>query len=150
MPKKRVAKRVSLLANKRMTRLGNTGYLPLPIRAVSSSFLLVLAFALMFVVSGCSGEPEENASHLSGPAAETLASLAQEAKAVEVALPAFLADSPAMVRETYALAYAHRDLLQYMPCFCGCGDAGHTSNRDCFIRDVRDNGAVVWDKMSAT
>ncbi|MGH2355229.1 MAG: PCYCGC motif-containing (lipo)protein [Chloroflexota bacterium] len=52
------------------------------------------------------------------------------------------------VQEAYRYALAHPDILQYMPCFCGCGVQGHRSNRDCYIRDVRTDGAVVLDPMS--
>ena len=33
-----------------------------------------------------------------------------------------------------------------MPCYCGCGDAaGHESNLNCFIAEVREDGSILWD-----
>ena len=37
----------------------------------------------------------------------------------------------------YRYAVGHRDVLQYIPCYCGCGDDGHRSNWDCYVREVR-------------
>jgi hypothetical protein len=52
------------------------------------------------------------------------------------------------VQKTYRFAVANQDLLQWMPCFCGCGDSGHTSNASCYVREVRDDGSVLLDPMS--
>lgn len=101
-----------------------------------------------FLLTGCSGEQSDQ--NTNGPAKETLASLAKDAKEVNVTLPSFVSESPAIVQETYALAFANQETLNYMPCFCGCVNSGHQSNRDCYIKDARQNGAVVWDNMSAT
>ncbi|MBI1848639.1 MAG: hypothetical protein HY294_11250 [Candidatus Rokubacteria bacterium] len=47
-------------------------------------------------------------------------------------LPAFATggDLPAL----YRFAAERQDVLSFMPCFCGCGDIGHTSNRACYIK----------------
>ena len=57
--------------------------------------------------------------------------------------------SPA-VRELYVFAARRPDVLRYLPCFCGCTNAGHRSNYDCFIDEVRSDGAVVIDEMGFT
>lgn len=41
------------------------------------------------------------------------------------------------VREAYRFAIANQDTLQYVPCFCGCGADGHTSNASCYLRTRR-------------
>lgn len=51
-------------------------------------------------------------------------------------------------QETYRFAVANQDLLQWMPCFCGCGDMGHTSNASCFVQEVKGDGSVLLDSMS--
>jgi hypothetical protein len=48
-------------------------------------------------------------------------------------LPVF-ATTPSDVAELYRFAAARGDLLQWMPCTCGCGDLGHASNRACYIK----------------
>lgn len=52
------------------------------------------------------------------------------------------------IQEAYRYAVAHPDELRYMPCFCGCGAQGHTSNYDCYVREVRSDGSVLLDPMS--
>lgn len=52
------------------------------------------------------------------------------------------------VQEAYRYALANRDVLQYMPCFCGCVAAGHRSNYDCYVREARADGTVLLDGMS--
>ena len=34
----------------------------------------------------------------------------------------------------YRFAADHPEVLTFMPCTCGCVDAGHTSNRSCYIK----------------
>jgi hypothetical protein len=101
---------------------------------------IVAMAGFTLLLTGC-GAKQDN-----GPSKEALAALSQEAKQVSIALPSF---APPEARETYALAYANRDVLAYIPCYCGCGDSGHTSNQSCFIDSVNLNGEVVWDKMGA-
>lgn len=37
------------------------------------------------------------------------------------------------IRKAYEVAYNNPELLERMPCYCGCyGTAGHTNNLDCF------------------
>ncbi len=51
------------------------------------------------------------------------------------------------VQEAYRFAVAHPDVLQFIPCYCGCVNQGHRSNRDCYVREVRADGSVVLDPM---
>ncbi|SIT88832.1 PCYCGC motif-containing (lipo)protein [Edaphobacillus lindanitolerans] len=70
----------------------------------------------------------------------------QEATASADELPSFLDDKPEDMRLIYQAAGAATDILQWMPCYCGCGDsAGHKSNLNCFISEVKEDGSVVWD-----
>jgi len=52
------------------------------------------------------------------------------------------------VQEAYRYALANPDVLQYMPCFCGCVNQGHTSNKDCYIQRARSDGSFVLEPMS--
>ena len=62
--------------------------------------------------------------------------------------PAQFTNAPAGVQEAYRYAVANQDVLQYMPCFCGCGANGHRSNFDCYVRETRSDGSVLLDAMS--
>jgi hypothetical protein len=64
-------------------------------------------------------------------------------------LPAAVRRAPSKVQEAYRFAIANRDTLSWFPCFCGCEEeAGHTSNADCYIKEVKSDGSIVFDPMS--
>jgi hypothetical protein len=52
-----------------------------------------------------------------------------------------------MVQEAYEFAARHPEVLQYIPCYCGCERIGHRGNHDCFVRTRAANGRVSeWDE----
>jgi len=55
---------------------------------------------------------------------------------------------PSATQTMYRYAAANHDALQYIPCFCGCVDGGHTSNFDCYVREVYPDGRIRLDTMS--
>jgi hypothetical protein len=65
-------------------------------------------------------------------------------------LPSFLVHYEPEVKNVYKLAAAHTSLLQWIPCYCGCGQrAGHANSKDCFIQEIKESGEVVWDTHAA-
>jgi hypothetical protein len=70
------------------------------------------------------------------------------ALAPESVLPADIQRAPAQVRETYRFAVANREVLRWIPCYCGCGADGHTSNASCYLKDFSTSGKLVFDRMS--
>ena len=52
-----------------------------------------------------------------------------------------------VVRATYDFAAQHPEILQYVPCYCGCGSQGHMNNESCFVarRDAKGN-VLEWDE----
>jgi len=54
-------------------------------------------------------------------------------------------DAPLTVREAYAFAETHPEVLQGIPCYCGCGSIGHTSNYACYIADSKEDGTPTYD-----
>lgn len=68
--------------------------------------------------------------------------------APENILPADIAKAPTEVREAYRFAIANRDTLKYIPCYCGCGSEGHTSNASCYFKDSSTPDRPVFDRMS--
>ena len=61
------------------------------------------------------------------------------------ALPDFVLDRPEPVKVAYAYAIAHPEVLNRIPCYCGCVNIGHHSNHDCFIRARMPDGRLVFD-----
>jgi hypothetical protein len=63
-------------------------------------------------------------------------------------LPAEVKAAPVSVREAYQFAVANPDILGVIPCYCGCGPVGHTSNYACYISAVEDDGTITFDSHS--
>src|SRR5215470_5859425 len=68
--------------------------------------------------------------------------------APESILPSDVQKAPAEVREAYRFALANRDTLRYIPCYCGCGEQGHTSNASCYFEDSSTPQNPKFDRMS--
>lgn len=52
----------------------------------------------------------------------------------------------AIVRATYEFAARHPEVLDYVPCFCGCERGGHKGNHDCFVSGRDASGKVTsWE-----
>ncbi|NHN33659.1 hypothetical protein G9U52_27965 [Paenibacillus sp. S3N08] len=102
-------------------------------------FLLVL---VMVTLAACGSQStEDHAAHggaHSGDLQETTSSINT--------LPKFLKNQPEQTQQIYQIAGLSMDKLQWIPCYCGCGDeVGHKSNKNCFIKEVKSDGSVVWD-----
>ena len=65
----------------------------------------------------------------------------------ELFLDQFTAARPVdQVRVAYEFAAAHPEVLQYVPCFCGCETRGHVGNDDCFVQNRGADGRVLaWE-----
>lgn len=54
---------------------------------------------------------------------------------------------PEVIREVYMFAARHPEVLEYVPCFCGCETRGHRRNADCFVRQRNADGTVrEWEE----
>ncbi|TDY07039.1 UNVERIFIED_CONTAM: uncharacterized protein with PCYCGC motif [Lysinibacillus xylanilyticus] len=70
----------------------------------------------------------------------------QEETASADVLPSFLDNKSEDIRLVYQIAGQSTEILEWMPCYCGCGEsAGHKSNLNCFIEEKREDGTIVWD-----
>ncbi len=65
--------------------------------------------------------------------------------APESVLASSIRSAPDRVREAYQFAAANPDALKNVPCYCGCGAIGHTSNYSCYVKQSKADGAVVFD-----
>lgn len=48
------------------------------------------------------------------------------------AMPISVQRAPRVVHDAYRFAAANPDVLDQIPCYCGCGGMGHDSNLSCF------------------
>jgi hypothetical protein len=49
----------------------------------------------------------------------------------------------------YRFARERGDVLQWMPCTCGCAKLGHTSNRSCYVKS-ESGDRTTWTSHAAT
>jgi hypothetical protein len=66
--------------------------------------------------------------------------------AADDALPAFLNTATPRVRDAYRFAVANPHALEQIPCYCGCGKMGHTSNLSCYLSSTGADGAIAYDE----
>lgn len=59
-------------------------------------------------------------------------------------MPEDVRSAPVSVRQAYQFAVANPDLLQHLPCYCGCGAMGHTSNYSCYVQSAEGQD-IVFD-----
>lgn len=62
-------------------------------------------------------------------------------------LPSFLSSAKnRQVSQIYGMVGKDIELLKWIPCYCGCNEnSDHKSNKDCFIREIKENGQVTWN-----
>jgi len=61
-------------------------------------------------------------------------------------LPSFLKHFEEDMAVLYHQVANHRELLEQLPCFCGCGESvGHMNNYDCFVFENKEDGSITWD-----
>lgn len=60
-------------------------------------------------------------------------------------MPPEVQKAPVSVQDAYRFAVANPEVLSQVPCYCGCGAVGHTSNYDCYVKDVQPSGSIEFD-----
>lgn len=60
-------------------------------------------------------------------------------------MPMEVQSAPVAVQEAYQFNTANPDIMQDIPCYCGCGDIGHTSNYDCYVSNIDDKNNITFD-----
>ena len=60
-------------------------------------------------------------------------------------MPAEVQSAPVVVQQAYQFSVANPDIMENIPCYCGCGNIGHTSNYDCYVSSVDANGDIAFD-----
>lgn len=98
------------------------------------------------MLAGCSNtEPHEENHDQHGEQHSSVGDIREETTSIKE-LPVFLADKPEDMQTIYQAAAAHKDLLENIPCYCGCGEtANHKNNYDCFVFENKEDGEIVWD-----
>jgi hypothetical protein len=102
----------------------------------SHRFLSITVLLLLIVsvgTAGCSGSSTQATEH-------------SFAMAPMSGMPGAVQQAPATVQEAYQFAVANPDVISKIPCYCGCGAMGHTSNYACFVAAEDSNGEISFDE----
>ena len=91
-------------------------------------FLITISALIATAIPGCSG---------SGISESLLMPIGD--------LPLEVQEAPAVVQEAYRFAAANPDVIQAIPCYCGCSSIGHTSNYSCYVRGQNTDGSLQFD-----
>lgn len=109
-------------------------------------FPILTAFALL---TGCSSSDEQSAKEKQSKSEnqeQTAPVLTYKIGSNDWSAVTTYSDSPDIL-EAYQFAVEHPDVLNYMPCYCGCYEEdGHTSNTNCFVDNVKGK-TVTLDTM---
>lgn len=60
-------------------------------------------------------------------------------------MPLEVQSAPVTVKQAYQFAVANPEILSQLPCYCGCGGMGHTSNYSCYLAGEDENGDLTFD-----
>jgi len=91
-----------------------------------------LFFLLSVITSGCSGKSKQETS-------------SQFDLALMADMPVEVQSAPQSVQEAYRFAAANEEVLSQIPCYCGCGAMGHTSNYACYVSGEDEDGSLSFD-----
>lgn len=100
----------------------------MPWRNSKSWFVILLAILFASLLPACSAQTQSNLHMM--PIGE---------------MPAAVQASASVVQQSYQFAAANPDVLKGVPCYCGCGSIGHTSNYSCYVTGVDAQGKVTYD-----
>ncbi len=102
-------------------------------RVTRRRLALIAILMLSSSVAGCAGKPahRDEGGLLMPPMAQ---------------MPADIQSASAAVQQAYRFAAANPGLLTQVPCYCGCGAMGHTSNYSCYVAGVDADGKVAFDR----
>lgn len=94
--------------------------------------LLAGLFAVGGLLTGCAQKSDASGTHVLD-----MASLHE--------MPADVQQAPVSVQEAYQFAVANPEVLEEIPCYCGCGAMGHKSNYACYVAGVDGAGTITYD-----
>jgi hypothetical protein len=108
---------------------------------------LVLAILLIFtgLFVGIIVYGVNTAQTSSQPLPPSLEAVVKLTLAPESALPDFAKKASPQVQKAYRFAIANPDVLRKFPCYCGCGAIGHRHNLDCYIKEFKPDGSIVFE-----
>ncbi|MED4162780.1 PCYCGC domain-containing protein [Halalkalibacterium halodurans] len=109
--------------------------------------MLFITASLGFALVGC--QTDDHSEHSQVDHSLMMGDIQEETSSMDV-LPVFLDEYAEVIQTIYAEVPYYRELLETMPCYCGCGESvGHRSSYDCFVAEHSDDGPFTWDDHGA-
>lgn len=71
-----------------------------------------------------------------------------DAAAAWTARPDYVRGNP-QTEEAYEYALYHPNVIEWMPCYCGCVGMGHRSNLDCYLKPDMLNGRTQFEEHAS-
>lgn len=107
--------------------------------------LFVFLIISLVVITGCGEQQDSFSDSVTSVNDGSMGDLRVET-ADKNTLPPFLVDHHENMQILYRAVAQHKELLEYIPCYCGCGESvGHGHNYHCFIHENNPDGTVIWD-----
>ena len=103
-----------------------------------SIFIILLSALLLSALSACS-------SSNSGSSGSDVKGMENLKMAPMSDMPAEVKNASVSVQEAYRFAVANPEVLDQIPCYCGCGAMGHKSNRACYVKSD-EGGKITFDQ----
>jgi hypothetical protein len=94
-------------------------------------FIVMMGLIALTGLSACSTQSSSEDNHLNMASMELM--------------PAEVRAAPVTVQEAYRFNVANPEVMKDIPCYCGCGNIGHTSNYDCYVSHVNEKGKFTFD-----
>lgn len=96
---------------------------------------LALALALVVLIGVAVWDYARPRSGTTGVTKDRYGDLVQTVEAGQV--PVFAQEAKGDVAEVYRFAASDEGkVLEWVPCFCGCGKIGHQHNRHCYVKSA--------------
>ncbi|EGL82847.1 hypothetical protein CathTA2_1612 [Caldalkalibacillus thermarum TA2.A1] len=99
--------------------------------------MIMIVFVSLMLFTGCQDKPDTHTFELDGKTYE---------------FPKFVFEQYPNAPHAYAFATEARDVLKYIPCYCGCDvePYNHQSNLNCFIDEEKSTEEIiVYDSHGA-
>ena len=124
--------------------------------------LLILVLALGGTTAGCSSEQDgsmaggaqasmtmPDVATATVPLGNMQMPTAGDVTTAWATRPGYVSALPAAGQAAYAFALARPDVLQWLPCYCGCTAMGHRSNLDCFFQRREVAGSYSYEEHAS-
>ena len=136
-----MVREIAQIDHRRMSRLNSSARLRGPFQAC------LLIVAVLFTASAAAACAHGQATDSQPSASPAMAAMTGAQAAAWAGRPAYTHNT-ARTEEAYLYAMEHPLVMQWIPCYCGCGAMGHGSNLDCYY-EPHSGGSIVFQEHAS-